>query len=91
MAIVAFDHDGTIDLIPQLMYRFMESLLEADHVVIIVTGRDGGLEPWIPVPVVYAGDAYKKDAAIKAGYVVDIWIDDQPGHIEPSRKLEWDT
>jgi len=30
------------------------------------------------VPIIFDGNDWKRDAALKAGYDVDIWIDDSP-------------
>lgn len=89
--IIAIDWDHTITAAPGLFKSFIDLAVAGGHKVIVVTGRqshDQVVPPW-PIEIIYAGSEWKKDAAEKAGYIVDIWIDDQPGHIEPSRKLDW--
>ena len=39
------------------------------------------------VTIVYAGDGLKEQAALGAGYRVDVWVDDEPGTIQPMRVL----
>ena len=58
------------------------------HTVVCVTGRreppDFSREPRMPdsVPIVCVGpEVLKRPAAAKAGYPIDIWIDDMPGVI----------
>lgn len=89
---IAIDWDHTITADPGLWKDFIELAEAKGHIVIIVTGRhekDTIVPPW-PMKVVYAGNDWKKDAAERAGYpVIDIWIDDSPGTIEPGKKLIW--
>lgn len=42
------------------------------------------------IPVVYCHGTYKQTACERAGYKVDIWIDDVPGMIQPCKVLEDD-
>ena len=89
--IIAIDWDKTITADPELFGGFIESALARGHTAIIVTGRqahDTIVPPW-PIEVIYAGNEWKQGAALAAGYKVDIWIDDMPGMIMPSQKLEW--
>ena len=37
---------------------------------------------WLPIPIVYCGNESKRQACLKAGYEVDIWIDDMPAMID---------
>ena len=34
-------------------------------------------------PLVFAGEAWKRQAAEAAGYPIDVWIDDHPEYIGP--------
>lgn len=40
--------------------------------------------------IVCSGPEFKRHAAAKAGYAVNIWIDDMLGLIEPCRLLNFD-
>lgn len=53
----------------------------SDHPINLPVGLD--------VEIIYAGEEYKRAAAKRLGWDVHIWINDQPGHIEPDRKLKW--
>jgi hypothetical protein len=89
--IFGIDWDKTITAEPGLFKIFIDAARERGHTCIIVTGRqehDKIVPPW-PMVIIYAGNEWKCDAALKAGYKVDVWIDDMPGVIMPSQKLEW--
>jgi len=90
--IVAIDYDGTYAVAPELWNQFIKLFQEAGHTIICVTGRTeqssmaqavldsiGKL-----VPVVFAGEQWKREAAKKRGYKVDIWIDDMPEMVAPA-------
>ncbi len=93
--VIAIDYDFTYTADPALWYGFIMQAQGHGHTVIRVTGRT---EPPFPheiqfpkmVAIICAGDEEKAKAAIKAGYKVNIWIDDMPGTIEPLRKLQWE-
>lgn len=95
MLTIALDYDKTYTADPDLWRRFVADAQRAGHLVVCVTGRrampDYSREPRLPdgVPVVLAGQAWKRDAAARAGYSVSIWIDDMPGMIEPARILDF--
>ena len=90
--LIAIDWDHTITADPDLWRNFIDHASAKGHQVIIVTGRqktDPIVTRW-PIEVIYAGNEWKKDAVANAGYpIVDIWIDDNPGTIEPGKKLVW--
>ncbi len=93
---IGLDYDGTFTADPDLWRQFVSDAQRRGHVVVCVTARrtppDFSREPRLPagVPIVCTGgQPYKKHAAAKEGYPVDIWIDDMPGVIEPSRVLEF--
>ena len=93
--VIAIDYDDTYTADPMLWARFIGDAVRAGHTVVCVTARreppDFTREPPLPynLPIVCAGQQYKKHAAAKAGYNVNIWIDDIPGLIEPSRILDF--
>jgi hypothetical protein len=92
---IALDYDKTYTADPDLWSRFILDATERGHLVICVTGRvpsqPVSIEP--PIPVVYASlnsrSGYKRHAAEAAGLKVDVWIDDMPGMIEPTKVLEF--
>jgi len=88
--IFSLDYDNTITLAPKLWECFIIAAQSIGHTCIITTGRHAS-DPikFFGLPVVYAGDSLKRHAAERAGYDVDVWIDDEPGTIEPCRKLKW--
>ena len=63
------------------------------HIVILATGRSGWSEDMgrahLPskMPIVYCGRELKERATRKAGWSVNIWIDDTPGMIQECRIL----
>lgn len=87
--IVAIDYDNTYAADPETFDKIIKILLEQNHQVICVTGREEVGVMAAPVlasigkliPVVFAGKDWKRDAAKKRGYKVDIWIDDNPEYI----------
>ena len=89
--IIAIDWDKTFTVDPGLFSLFINGALDRGHKCIIVTGRQKS-DPVVPpfeIPIIYAGNEWKNDAALAAGYKVDIWIDDMPGMIMPCQKLQW--
>jgi len=91
--IVAIDWDGTFTAIPNHLENFIGDLINNDITVIFVTGRhdvpEHRIDPPLDCPVVYAGNEYKRKAAEKAGYMVNIWIDDMPEMIGESKILKF--
>lgn len=90
------DYDHTFTADPDLWRQFISDAERRGHKVVCVTARrqppDFSREPRLPdsVNVVCAGPELKLHAAAKAGYAVNIWIDDMPGLIEPCRILNFD-
>jgi predicted glycosyltransferase len=87
---IDFDHTWTADV--ALWRQFASDAKKRGHDVIIVTARCGWSEDMLrhgplDVPVLYTGGKLKRHAMEFLGIKVDIWIDDQPGTIEPCRKL----
>lgn len=87
--IVAIDYDNTYTADPETWNKVIHLFLTTKHTVICVTGRDNTEAMSSPVmssvgrliPVIFAGTSWKRVAAEKAGYKVDIWIDDTPESI----------
>jgi hypothetical protein len=98
MKILAIDIDGTWTADPErfilLWGLFTNPLFKESWRVIIVTGSEQpqekltrlGVPPLVQV-ITCAPGQFKRDAALAAGYDVTVWMDDQPGTIEPQRKL----
>jgi hypothetical protein len=87
--IIAIDYDGTYTTDPLVFNSIIHLLQSAGHAVICVTGRsdDGIMDKPVResigkiTPIIFAGKEWKSDAVKKAGYKVDIWIDDCPQFI----------
>lgn len=90
---IAFDIDGTWDCDPCLFYDVAIKFRISGWDVVVVTGRE---QPQVKLqglgiidfPVVVSGPKFKEQAAIDAGYNVDIWIDNEPGTIQPTKILD---
>lgn len=86
---ISIDYDNTFTSIPNELNIFVNILKLQGHTVIVTTCRNQWTDDmlWVPVPpdvpIIYAGGDFKQKAAEKAGYKVDIWIDDHPGTIQP--------
>ena len=92
---IAIDIDGTWSLDPRLFRRIAVQFKEAGWNVIIVTGSQQPAEKlarlWLdPFIIIVSGPLLKEEAARKAGYKVDVWIDDMPGMIQNCRILRGD-
>ena len=89
---IAIDYDMTYTADSQFWDAVIQLGRTRGHEFICVTGREeppGPHERQIPIPVICAPSEYKFRAALAAGHVIDVWIDDCPGTIEPARILEW--
>ncbi len=92
--IFGIDFDGTFAATPELWRRFILDAQRDGHTCVLVTGRSNN-SPWSPwgreviemvsdlMPIVFAGNQWKRQAALAAGYKVDVWIDDYPEYIGP--------
>lgn len=88
--IIAIDYDNTYTTDPEVFNEIIKLLKNGGHIVICVTGRssDGLMaKPVLDsigklVPVIFAGKEWKRVAASKRGYDVNVWIDDMPSSIE---------
>lgn len=92
---IGLDYDQTFTADPDLWRQFISDAERRGHRVVCVTGRreppDFSREPRLPdsVPIVCAGPVWKRDAAAKAGHPIQIWIDDMPEMIAPSKILSF--
>lgn len=87
--IVSIDYDGTFTADPEIWTEIIKLLQARGHQVICTTNRRAespgsqevrnNLEAL--VPIVFAGNQFKRDAAKQQGWKVDVWMDDNPGTI----------
>lgn len=91
--VVAFDVDGVIDTHPACWITIYYRLKVCKFECIFVTGAEQPQDKLdrLSIPrdatIIVANRMLKRDAALAAGWEVDIWIDDMPGTIEPCRIL----
>ena len=91
--LIGIDWDKTYTADAAYWYAVMKLGQDYGHEYLIVTGRnkshainrDSGC---CAIDVLYTDGELKRGFAEKAGYQVDIWVDDEPGYIEPCRKLD---
>ncbi len=93
MTVIAIDYDGTYATNKVFWHDFVHRAIASGYPVVCVTGRteQQRIDEDLLMMVVYAGDRYKADA-LRDRLGVDgdvIWIDNEPGHIEPPKKLDW--
>ncbi len=91
--LIAIDYDLTYTADPDFWDHVISVGRDRGHEFVCITGRESppcGHERQIPTRILCAPDEYKGRAARKAGLMVDVWIDDAPGAIEPGRMLEWE-
>lgn len=92
---IAFDIDGTWTLSPGLFFEVAYTFKAGGWQVIVVTGREQPHEKLrslglLGLPVLVSGPLLKEEAAKKAGYNVNVWVDDMPGMIQNCRILGGD-
>lgn len=92
--IIAIDYDNTYAADPETFDKVIGVFKQAGHIIICVTGRDGGAMGDIVratigqlIPIVFAAKEWKRDAALKRGYKVDVWIDDMPEMIAKQKLI----
>ena len=96
MTTFAIDYHGTFSTdVP--MFRTLIVLLNSrGNTVVIVTGINDGT-PWANeirmnigglAPIIFANGAWKEEATKRAGFNVDIWIDDHPEVIRKQSAVE---
>ena len=93
--VFAIDYDGTFSRDPDLWREFVASARARGHECVLVTGRtdegEWGAEVKRGVgdlmPIVFAGPHWKREAALKKGWKVDVWIDDNPEYVAKQNLL----
>lgn len=91
---IDFDHTWTAD--PYGWRAWHDLMVARGHIVLLATSRSGWSDDMsrahLPtdMPIVYCGRDLKEHATKKAGWVVNIWIDDMPGMIQDCRILKDD-
>lgn len=92
--LIAIDYDETFTEDPDFWRGVIELGRSRGHRFICVTGRssppDPTREPPIPILVLCSPGELKAVTARRAGYHVDVWVDDMPGLIKGSQALIWD-
>lgn len=82
--IIAVDYDSTYSADPETFDQVIKVFQAAGHTVICVTARPETMGQSVLnsigklVPVVFAGADWKREAAERRGYKVNVWIDDVP-------------
>lgn len=90
---IAIDFDQTWTTDPLGWSLWYDMMKARGHTIIMATGRKGWSEDmdraYLPkgMQIVYCGGEFKEHATKKAGYNVDIWIDDMPGTVQDCRIL----
>ncbi len=95
---IAFDIDGTWSLDPILFNGVARAFLMSGHRVFIITGRDPANSPVTPedkdrllipsdIDILYSKGELKEAFAKKRGIVIDVWVDNEPGTIQPQKIL----
>lgn len=93
MTTIAFDIDGTWTTHPLFWSNFFWKAKQEGFQCIIVTGSEQPKDKldrlFIPddAVIIVSEKEFKEKAALKAGYQVDIWIDDMPGTIQETKIL----
>lgn len=93
---IAIDFDNTWTRDPEFWAETVKRGRERGIDFVMVTGRSGdgeygnqvrsAVEPYC-IPIVFAAMEWKRHAAIRSGWVPDIWIDDMPEYIGPQDAL----
>jgi hypothetical protein len=86
------DFDGTFAADPLLFRELVALIRKHGHKAIMVTQRCRKFKDEVEdvvrmddLPIVYASGQSKEDAALQAGFVVDIWLDDVPWSVGTAR------
>lgn len=94
---IAIDFDGTITADVKLFNIIIDVIKQAGHKVYIVTGRsfsDDCLKEiertlYYSVPIIFCTPyTLKRDMMLSLGIKIDIWVDNEPGTIEPCKILK---
>lgn len=97
---IGVDFNHTYEADPEAFREMVLNFQKRGHICVLVTSRHDGTPEAEEVrkaigtlmPVVFAGDVWKAEAAEAAGYKVDIWCDDKPTGVEhhrPHSKHHW--
>jgi hypothetical protein len=99
---IGLDFDRTLTADPELFLAFAAMARDRGHRVVIVTARGDQQMRSDPsrhwgdevraavgdLPVVFSGwDDWKANAAKKAGYDIQVWMDDKPNEIAPQTAM----
>lgn len=90
---IAIDIDGTFDKDKEFWLTVMLMAMIRNHRVIVVTGskqpqaKIESLSLQTAIILTCQPGEFKKDCALRHGYSVSVWIDNEPGTIEPSKIL----
>lgn len=82
--IIAIDFDNTFFADPEGWTQVIKLMENRGHKFVCVTGRSKEFGKQVIeninglIPIVFAGTEWKRQAAEKSGWKVDIWIDDTP-------------
>lgn len=87
--IIGIDYDNTYSADPEGWIQVIKLMQARGHQFVCVTGRSNQGEFGQQViqaingliPIVFAGEFWKRDAAEKHGWKIDVWIDDNPEYI----------
>lgn len=92
--LIAIDYDETYTRNPQMWDKVIDTLLWHGNKVICTTSRRETMGNWeeigreLPtIPIVFCNYRAKAGEVRKAGYCVDIWIDDNPHSIDPNGRF----
>lgn len=82
---IAVDFDNTISADPRLFAIFIQAAVSLGHEVAIVTSR----HPTCPIPLTFSGVpiVYCGFTAKRKHFQADIWIDDDPLHIDKDHDM----
>ena len=83
------DYDGTFSRDPEFWDAFVTMAKLFGHQCVMVTGRSDEAEFGAQVkravrdlmPIVFAGNEWKREVALKRGWKIDVWIDDNPEYV----------
>ena len=91
---IAIDFDNTWTRDPEFWAETVKRGRERGIEFVIVTGRsDEGVfgaqvrRAIQDIPIVFAAMEWKRKAALRRGWIVDIWIDDMPEYIGPQDSI----
>jgi len=89
----SLDIDGCWSEDPRCFLSMTHLLRSYGHEVIIVTGREQPMDKLqrlnipLDIRIIVSGPKTKEQAALDAGYRVQVWVDDMPGMIQNTKIL----